>query len=197
MVFDIGNIVLLSKVSFREVGMQQVSISHVGLFVHDLALMREYYINVLGFIVTDEVPGRMCFLSRNIEEHHQVALFAGRTADTPQVQQLSFKLDTLEEVREVHRRLVDAGTKEMRCVSHGIAWSIYFPDPEGNRLEYFTDTEWYVKQPCADPVDFTLPADEIYRISEATNRAHEDFQPLHEWRDRFNEKLKQKILETQ
>jgi catechol 2,3-dioxygenase len=176
--------------------MQQVSISHVGLFVHDLAVMREYYIKVLGFIVTDEVPGRMCFLSRNLEEHHQVALFTGRTADTPQVQQLSFRVGSLEEVREIYRRLVDAGTKDMKCVSHGIAWSIYFPDPEGNRLEYFADTEWYVKQPCSDPVDFNLPADEIYRRTEALNREHDDFQPLQQWRDRFNDQLKRKMAEA-
>ena len=177
--------------------MKHVSISHVGLFVRDLPMMRDYYTKVLGFIVTDEVPPRMAFLSRNPEEHHQVALFTGRTSDTPQVQQLSFRLGTLEEVREMNRRLVAAGTKDMKCISHGIAWSIYFPDPEGNRLEFFTDTEWYVKQPCSDPIDFSLPADEIYRQTEALNRAHDDFQPIAKWRDAFNEQLKRKIEAAQ
>jgi catechol 2,3-dioxygenase len=176
--------------------MSYAAISHVGLFVRDLHAMKDYYTKVLGFVVTDEAPPKMAFLSRNPREHHQIALFAGRNADTPQVQQLSFRLGSLEEVRAVYRNLTGRGTEDMRCVSHGIAWSIYFPDPEGNRLEFFTDTEWYVRQPCADPIDFSLSADEIYRTTEVLNRQHPDFQPLETWQARFAETLERRLNET-
>lgn len=36
------------------------------------------------------------------------------------------------------------------------AISIYARDPEGNRLEIFIDTPWYVDQPMRVPVDFGL-----------------------------------------
>lgn len=28
--------------------------------------------------------------------------------------------------------------------NHGNAWSIYFADPEGNRIELYTPSPWYV-----------------------------------------------------
>lgn len=173
--------------------MSHASISHVGLHVRDLPSMTKYFVDVLGFVVTDKVDSKMVFLSRNPMEHHQVALFAGRDWQSPQVQQLSFRLGSLEQVRAMYRALSDANTKEMRCISHGIAWSIYFPDPEGNRLEFFADTEWYVRQPCADPIDFNLSANEIYEITETLNRQHPDFEPLQDWRDRFARVLQKKL----
>lgn len=173
--------------------MGYAAISHVELHVRDLAAMKKYFVDVLGFVVTDEVDSKMAFLSRNPLEHHQVALFAGRDWQPPQVQQLSFRVDTLEDVRAMYRALSNVHTPEMRCVSHCIAWSIYFHDPEGNRLEFFADTEWYVRQPCADPIDFSLPADEIYRVTETLNRSHPDFEPLQNWRSRFAAVLQHKL----
>lgn len=172
-----------------------VSISHVGLFVRDLSKMKDFYTNVLGFAVSDEEPPRMVFLSRNPAEHHQIGLFTGRDEQSkiPQVQQLSFRLNNLTEVKKMHKRLVEAGVTNMNCISHGIAWCIYFHDPEGNRLEFFTDTEWYVKQPCADPIDFSMSEEEIYRHTEALNRTHENFQPLKQWREKFSRGLEEKL----
>jgi catechol 2,3-dioxygenase len=172
-----------------------VSISHVGLFVRDMSKMKDFFTNVLGFAVTDEEFPRMVFLSRNPAEHHQIGLFPGRDtkSDVPQVQQLSFRLDSLGEVKKMHDRLAKAGVKDMNCLSHGIAWSIYFRDPEGNRLEFFTDTEWYVKQPCADPIDFSLSEEEIYRQTETLNRTHAGFQPFQQWREEFSQRLAEKL----
>jgi catechol-2,3-dioxygenase len=172
-----------------------VTISHVGLFCRDLMMMREFYTKVLGFIVTDEELPNMCFLSQNPTDHHQIGLFPGRYAkdEVPQVQQLSFRLGSLGEVKKMHKCLVDAGVTKMNCTSHGIAWCVYFHDPEGNRLEFFADTEWYVKQPCADPIDFSLTEEEIYRHTESLNRTHEDFQPMKQWREKFEKNLSAKL----
>ena len=38
-------------------------------------------------------------------------------------------------------------------MNHGNAWSVYFRDPEGNRIEIFCDTEWYIEQPCVEDLD--------------------------------------------
>ena len=54
-----------------------VSFSHVGMYVYDIALMEDFYSRVLGFTVTDrgeaDTPHgvvRFVFLSRDPREHH-------------------------------------------------------------------------------------------------------------------------------
>ena len=56
------------------------SLGHVGLYVRDLARMRDFYTRVLGLEVTDEsAERRMVFLSsRPAEEHHEVLLIERR-----------------------------------------------------------------------------------------------------------------------
>ena len=51
--------------------------SHMGMFVADVARMRDFYTRVLGFTVTDEgeteVQGKLIgfvFLSRDSRDHH-------------------------------------------------------------------------------------------------------------------------------
>ena len=38
---------------------------------------------------------------------------------------------------------------------------MYFLDPEGNRLEFFCDTPWYVEQPHRVALDFSLSDEEL------------------------------------
>src|SRR6185437_9725306 len=60
---------------------------------------------------------------------------------------------------------------------HGHAWSIYFRDPEGNRIEVYCDTPWYVHQPIREEMDFDLPEAEILKRSEALARSLPGFKP--------------------
>ena len=39
--------------------------------------------------------------------------------------------------------------------NHGISWSIYCHDRDGNNIELFVDTEWYFPQPFLVPLDLT------------------------------------------
>ena len=43
----------------------------------------------------------------------------------------------------------------------------YFRDPEGNRLEVFCDTQWYIEQPCIEDLDLSQPAEQIRAKSDA------------------------------
>src|SRR6187399_1784975 len=64
-------------------------LSHVGLYVHDVPKMIDFYTKTLGFVVSDGAEdGRITFLSRNPSDHHQVVLVRGRTTDAtvPMVQ---------------------------------------------------------------------------------------------------------------
>src|SRR5687767_9459219 len=93
---------------------QAPRLSHVGLYVTDVAKMADFYTKVLGFVVTDRADdGRITFLSRNPSDHHQVVLVRGRTGDPdkPMVQQVSFNVGTLADVQRAFRKVSEAGCK--------------------------------------------------------------------------------------
>ena len=165
-----------------------LSFSHVGIYVRDLDAMTAFYQRVLGLVVTDRghLPGReLVFMSRDPREHHQVVLATGRTGDPDAkvINQISFRVGSLEDLQRMHAQIeADAGASDFRSVNHGNAWTLYFHDPEGNRLELFVDTPWYIAQPRADPLDLTQPADQIRSETEAMCRADPTFAPAEVWR---------------
>jgi catechol-2,3-dioxygenase len=93
-------------------------------------------------------------------------------------------------LREMHRRLAKEGVKELSPVSHGNALSVYFRDPEGNRIELFVDTPWYVRQPLRVPMDMTMSDAELWKWAEAHARTIADFKPVEKWRSELEEKMK-------
>src|SRR5258708_22192433 len=166
-----------------------VGFSHMGMFVGDLARMRDFYTRVLGFTVTDtgelETPrGRLqfVFLSRDPKEHHQIVLATGKPeklAFNP-INQISFRMAEFSGLREMYRRVVDEQVKELHPVSHGNALSVYFHDPEGNRLELFVDTPWYVQQPIPIPIDMRISDDELWCWAEAQAKKQPGVKPVAE-----------------
>jgi len=161
--------------------------SHVGLYVTVMAPMVDFYSRVLGFAVTDQ--GRLgaatlTFLSRDPAEHHQLVLVEGRPAGLPDriVNQVSFRVATLGELQRFYRRIRAEAVRELAPITHGNAWSVYFRDPEGNRIEVFAETDWHVTQPVREPIDLDRPEDEIRRETEAFCRARPGFRPMAEWR---------------
>ena len=175
---------------------QAPRLSHVGLYVSDVPKMIDFYTKVLGFVVSDGAPdGRITFLSRNPSDHHQVVLVRGRTTDTEtlMVQQVSFNIGNLGAVRRAYRKVTDAGCQAIRPVSHGNAWSVYFQDPEGNQIEMFCDTPWYVPQPLGFKIDLDMPADSIVHETEEICRAKDGFKPIEEWRAEISKRIEAKL----
>ena len=167
-------------------------LSHVGLYVTDVPKMTDFYTRVLGFVVSDRAEdGRITFLSRNPSDHHQVVLVRGRTTDATvaMVQQVSFNVGTLANVQRAFRKVSEAGCKVIDPRCHGNAWSVYFSDPEGNRIEMFCDTPWYVPQPLGFEIDLSKSEDELYRETEAICRAKPGFKPMEEWRAEISRKI--------
>ncbi len=137
--------------------------------------MIAFYPRVLGLVVTDSgdyyLGGRIAFLSRNAEEHHQVVMASGRAEGSPStINQLSFRVESLEDLRRFHAALVKELVKEMNPRNHGNAWSIYFSDPEHNRIEIYTPSPWYVGQPYGKPLDLVEPVETILAKTEAMIR---------------------------
>ena len=141
-------------------------LGHVGIYTEDLMAQRDFYTRVLGLQISDEdIDGLgVVFLSADPEEeHHEVALFKGRTKSTgnEEIQQVSFKVGSIDELKEFYQRLVKEGVEVDRIISHGNAMGIYFFDPEGNRLEIYHKTGFNVPQPHAAPVDINASAEEL------------------------------------
>ncbi|HUA55170.1 MAG TPA: VOC family protein [Candidatus Sulfotelmatobacter sp.] len=171
-------------------------LSHVGLYVSDVPKMIDFYTRVLGFVVSDAAEdGRISFLSRNPSDHHQVVLVRGRATDleTPMVQQVSFNVGTLANVQRAFRKVRAAGCQGIDPICHGNAWSVYFRDPEGNRIEMFCDTPWYVPQPLGFKIDLDKPEDELHRETEAVCRAKPGFKPMEAWRAEIAQKIAAKL----
>ena len=84
------------------------------------------------------------------------------------IQQISFIVPTLEDLREYQTRLeAEPGVSVERIVSHGIAFGMYFFDPEGNRLELYVRTPYKVPQPLGDPIDLSMSNEELEDIAKA------------------------------
>lgn len=162
-------------------------LAHLGIYVHDRERMQRFYTEVLGLMVTDQGEGRagmhLTFMSGNPRNHHQFVLVTGRpdTAGFNPIQQMSFMVDSLADLREVHRRALSLGASDMRLVSHGNAWSIYFKDPEGNTVEAYLDTPFHVPQPHGEPLDLTKSDEQILRETEAACRKDPGFMPIEDY----------------
>ena len=162
--------------------------SHLGIYVRDLARMARFYRDVLCFFETDQGdlgPVQLVFLSRNPAEHHQLVLASGRPAEPgfSLINQISLRVPDLATLREVRDRAVaDPGVSDLVAVTHGNAVSIYFRDPEGNRLEVFMDTPWYCEQPLREPIDLDQPDEAVLARAEALARSRPRFRSRAEWR---------------
>lgn len=178
--------------------------SHFGLSVTDLPKMETFYRDFMGFTVTDrgEVAGLdVVFLSRDPLDHHQIVLATGRPKELPGntgnpmfgpcINQISFRMATIADLRDMYERLkaADYSDDQMLLGNHGIGWSIYFPDPEGNLLECFVDSDWYIDQPILTPLDFSQSDEEILAATQTACEKASGFEPIANWRSRFAGKM--------
>lgn len=168
------------------------TISHFGIYVHDVERMVAFYTEVFGLKVTDRGVGvtfknTLVFLSARPQQHHQLVIASGRPADATfsTVMQLSFMVQRIDDLRRIRRDALARGATQMRGLNHGNALSIYFADPEGNTVEVYLDTPWHVAQPHGDPLDLELSDEQIWRETEAVCRADPTFLPREEWERQF------------
>ena len=73
--------------------------------------------------------------------------------DQKMVQQISFYVDSLSDLKQFHGVFKEESVRIERTVSHGNAFGMYALDPEGNTIEVYFRTGFHVPQPCADPVN--------------------------------------------
>jgi len=113
-------------------------LSHVVLRTAKLKQMRQWYLTMLNGQVQYE-NDNVCFLTYD-EEHHRIGIVQvpGVTDETctgPGLEHISFAYGHLGELLANYKRLKVVGVEPYWTINHGPTISMYYRDPDGNRIE--------------------------------------------------------------
>ena len=171
----------------------QPSFSHFGLYVKSLPVMERFYCDVLGFYVTDRLgtgDQEILFLSRSVLEHHQIVLAPGRAETSAStINQISFEIKTLRKLIDAFQALTESGVTGMQALNHGGSWSLYVPDPEGNTVELFVRTDWYVPLHAMTSLDLSQSEEMIRQQTERMAKDNPGSKTWEVWRQEFQERM--------
>jgi catechol 2,3-dioxygenase len=120
-------------------------IGHVVLMVTDLERSTRFYVEALGFRISDVypesmMPGGMVFLRCNAD-HHGIALVGGARCPSAnaELHHMAFEVSSLDEVVRVrdhlhkHKAQIDFEGRRRA----GVQIAVEFRDPDGHRLEVY------------------------------------------------------------
>jgi catechol 2,3-dioxygenase-like lactoylglutathione lyase family enzyme len=165
--------------------MPPTKLAHLVYQTNRMAEMRDWYCAVLDARVIYE-DQHLCFVTYD-DEHHRVAFLdfgplAPRDAssvelgpkpvDTPGVHHVAFTFGSMGELLDNYVKLRDRGVRPFFCVNHGPTTSMYYRDPDGNRVELQIDNfataeegQAWMHSPAFDrnPIGVEYDPDELVR----------------------------------
>lgn len=128
----------------------QLGLGHFAVGVPDLEAATEFYSTVLGFRLTDAMPGLFSFMRVN-PRHHSIALMQH---DTAEIHHMLLQVDELEDVGRAYDAATSNGSLRKSLGQHtndGLV-SFYTETPAGWEVELGTggmeidDDTWIVRQ---------------------------------------------------
>ena len=108
---------------------------------------------------------------------------------------VAFRVDSLDEVRRVYEKVRALPYAKPEPVSHANTWSVYFRDPEDNRIEVFTPTPWHATQPCRFDVDYDQPDAALKEATLATAKTLAGFANGEDWQEAFERRFEKASAE--
>jgi catechol-2,3-dioxygenase len=122
---------------------------HVNLKTTRLQEMIDYYRTLVGAEVTfqDEIGAWLT----NDDANHRIALLAfPNFVDDPDkdsrtgMHHSAFEYASFDELNTSYLRLKEAGIEPALCLDHGMTFSYYYADPDGNNVELQADcfSDW-------------------------------------------------------
>ena len=165
--------------------MPPTKLAHVVFQTNRMPAMRDWYCSVLGGRVIYENP-HLCFVTYD-DEHHRVAFvdfgplaakdpnaseLMIKPTELPGVHHVAFTFGSLDELLDGYVRLRDQGIRPFFCVNHGPTTSMYYRDPDGNRVELQIDNfasaqegqDWMLSEAFdKNPIGVEYDPDELLR----------------------------------
>ncbi|HEU5195622.1 MAG TPA: VOC family protein [Methylomirabilota bacterium] len=131
--------------------MPPTKLAHVVFQTNRIGAMRDWYCAILGGHVIYENP-HLSFVTYD-DEHHRVAFvdfgplspreinteLAIKPTEQPGLHHVAFTFGSMGQFVDNYVRLREAGIHPFFCVNHGPTTSMYYRDPDGNRVELQID----------------------------------------------------------
>ena len=125
--------------------LQLKRLGHVLMRVADVERSKAFYSNVLGFEVVEQDPEHGGVFMTLGEHGHTLDITPVEDPATAQppaqnrlgVHHIAFQVDSYEALKDAYFTLQEQGVKVDRAIDHVSQKSIYFYDPDGNRLEIY------------------------------------------------------------
>jgi catechol-2,3-dioxygenase len=146
--------------------------AHVVYQTRQFDQMLDWYKTVFEATVVHQNPA-LAFLTYD-DEHHRFA-FINMAAFKPDgaavtergdvsVNHVAYTYATLGDLLETYARLKDAGITPYWPIHHGITLSLYYRDPDGNRMEFQVDANHdYMRSEAfaANPIGVTIDPEDL------------------------------------
>jgi catechol 2,3-dioxygenase-like lactoylglutathione lyase family enzyme len=132
--------------------MPPTKLAHVVFQTNRIGAMRNWYCTLLGARVIYE-NDHLCFATYD-DEHHRIAFLdfgplaprdpestelGVKATEQPGLHHVAFTFGSMGEFLDNYVRLRDHGVRPFFCVNHGPTTSMYYRDPDGNRVELQID----------------------------------------------------------
>ena len=125
-------------------GIRYARLHHVNFLTTRLAEMRDWYGTVLGMEVNFELP--VAALLSNDRANHRIALFAlpglkpdPDKRDHDRIHHAAYEFASFDDLNDTYLRLRAKGIEPKACLDHGMTFSYYYCDPDGNYVELQCD----------------------------------------------------------
>jgi catechol 2,3-dioxygenase-like lactoylglutathione lyase family enzyme len=140
-------------------GLRPESLSNVLLFVPELATAERFYVERLGFEVTDRITGAACFLSPDAGQDHHVLCLMQAPGGQAGLDQFTFHVASGADVMRAGSRFERRGYRTSWGPGRhllGSNWFWYFDSPFGCKIAYDADMVrraecWEVRETAMTP----------------------------------------------
>lgn len=116
-------------------------LSHLVFGTPDQPATLAFFTDVLGFLISDQIPGIIAF-TRCSDSHHDVAI---QLAPCPLLHHVAFEVDSVDDVARGGTALIDADPARQLwgLGRHAIGsnWFWYLKEPSGTFVEYTADLD--------------------------------------------------------
>lgn len=117
--------------------------THLSLFVTDPERSAQWYADVLG--MHESARGESWIMMAFRNKHHDIALIKadpGAHQGGLGLQHYGLEIaGDMTTLRQLYGMLLGKGVEIVKITDHEIGNGLYFNDPDGNRLEFFLETE--------------------------------------------------------